>query len=47
MAPDADATVSQPPATHLSSSHSINQITSHEIKSSHYMLALKHNAMLE
>jgi hypothetical protein len=39
MAPDAAADPSQPPATHLSSSHSINQVKSNERQSAHCIIA--------
>jgi hypothetical protein len=46
MAPDA-ADPSQPPATHLSASHSINQIKSNESQSAHCILSLMHNTVCE
>jgi hypothetical protein len=47
MAPDAAADPSQPPATHRSASHSINQIKSNESQSAHCMLSLTHNTVCE
>jgi hypothetical protein len=47
MAPDAAADPSQPPATHRSASHSINQIKTNESQSAHCMLSLTHNTVRE
>jgi hypothetical protein len=49
MAPDADTERSQAPATHLSASHSINQIKTNESQSesAHCMLSLTHNTVCE
>jgi hypothetical protein len=47
MTPDAAAETSQPPATHRSAAHSINQIKSNESQSAHCMLSLTHNTVCE
>jgi hypothetical protein len=45
MASDAAADPSQPPATHRSASHSVDQIKSNESRSAHCMLSLTHNTV--
>jgi hypothetical protein len=45
MAPDAAADPSQPTASHLSASHSINQIKPNESQSTHCMLSLMQNTV--
>jgi hypothetical protein len=47
MAPDAAADPSQPPATHLSASHSINQIKSNDKPVSTLHLSLTHSTVRE
>jgi hypothetical protein len=47
IAPDATTDPSQPPTTHRSASHNINQVKSNESQSVHCMLALTHNTVCE
>jgi hypothetical protein len=47
MAPEAAADPSQPPTTHLSAAHNINQVKSNESQSAHCMLSLTHNTVCE
>ncbi len=47
MAPDAAADPSEPPTTHLSTAHSINQVKSNDSQSALCMLSLTHNTVCE